>query len=103
VALEQMIDRLHEDHDNAQILARGIAEIPGLSLDPRTVQTNIVFFDLVSRRITTDQFVQALHDAGVWVLALGPGRVRAVTHYGIEKAHVEDALQVIRQVMAGQA
>ncbi len=103
VALEQMIDRLQEDHDNAQILAQGIAQIQGLSLDPSTVQTNIVFFDLVSRRITTDQFVQALHDAGVWVLALGPGRVRAVTHYGIEKAHVQDALQVIQQVMAGRS
>jgi threonine aldolase len=103
VALEQMIDRLQDDHDNAQILAQGIAQIPGLSLDPQTVKTNIVFFDLVSRRITTEQFVQALHDAGVWVLALGPGRVRVVTHYGIEKAHVEEALQVMRRVMAGKS
>ena len=108
VALEQMVDRLQEDHDNARILAEGIATIPGLSLDPKTVQTNIVFFDLdherheKHERMSAEQFVQALHDAGVWVLALGPGRVRAVTHYGIEKAHVQEALQVMRRVMAGK-
>ena len=102
VALEQMVDRLQEDHDNARLLAEGIAAIPGLSLDPQTVQTNIVFFDFVDSRMTVEQFVQALHKAGVWVLALGPGRVRAVTHYGIEKAHVQEALQVMRQVMTGK-
>jgi len=103
VALEQMIDRLQDDHNNARILAEGIAAIPGLSLDPHTVRTNIVFFDLVSRRMSVDRFVQALHEAGVWMLALGAGRVRAVTHYGIEKADVEEALRVMRQVMAGKS
>jgi len=103
VALEQMVDRLQQDHDNARILAEGIAEIPGLSLDPQTVQTNIVFFDLDHEPISAEQFVDMLHDAGVWLLALGPGRVRAVTHYGIEKADVEEALRTMRRVMAGQS
>lgn len=103
VALEQMIDRLQEDHDNARILAEGIAQIPGLTLDPHSVHTNIVFFDLVSQRISVEQFVQELHELGVWLLALGPGRLRAVTHYGIERAHVDEALQVMRRVMAGPA
>jgi threonine aldolase len=106
VALEHMIDRLQDDHDNARILAEGIAAIPGLSLDPHTVRTNIVFFDLVHTKrenTSAEQFVQALHDAGVWLLALGPGRVRAVTHYGIERADVEKALQVMREIMAGKS
>jgi len=100
VALQQMVDRLQEDHDNARMLAEGIAGIPGLRLDPSTVATNIVFFDFVSRRLTVDQFIERCTAAGVWMLALGPGRVRAVTHYGISAGDIEYALGVMRQAMA---
>nr|MBC7245914.1 low-specificity L-threonine aldolase [Chloroflexota bacterium] len=100
VALEQMVNRLHEDHENARILAQGIAEIPGLGLDPETVRTNIVFFDFLANRMTVQQFVTALKEEGVLILALGPNRLRAVTHYGIERAHVERALQVMRRIMS---
>jgi threonine aldolase len=103
VALEQMIDRLQEDHDNARILVKGIAEIPGLSPDPQPVQTNIVFFDYREQGMTAEQFVQALEEAGVRMLALGPGRLRAVTHYGIARSDVEEALRTMRRVAAGQS
>jgi len=103
VALEHMVDRLQEDHDNARLLAEGIAEIPGLALDPKTVRTNIVFFDFVASAMTTDQFVAALAESGVLLLALGPGRLRVVTHYGINASDVSSALQVMRQVLAGKA
>jgi threonine aldolase len=101
VALEQMLDRMQEDHDNARLLAEGIAEIRGLGLDPETVQTNIVFFDFASERMTAQQFCNSLNKAGVLMLALGSGRVRAVTHYGVERGDVEYALHVMRQVMTG--
>lgn len=103
VALEQMIDRLEEDHQNAQALARGIAEIPGLSLDPGTVRTNIVFFGYTARRKPVQQFVQELDAAGVRLWALGPNRLRAVTHYGIESTHIEAALATMRRVLEGLA
>jgi len=96
-----MVDRQQEDHDNARLLAEGVAEIGGLSLDLDSVQTNIVFFDFASDRMTAQQFVDKLRDQGVLMLALGPGRLRAVTHYGIERADIVQALQVMRQVMAG--
>lgn len=101
VALEQMVDRLQEDHENARILAKGIAEIPGLGLDPDSVRTNIVFFDFLDERMTAQQFCDRLKEEGVLMLALGSGRLRAVTHYGIEREDVEQALQVMRRVMAG--
>jgi threonine aldolase len=101
VALEQMVDRLQEDHENARILAEGIAEIPGLGLDPDSVQTNIVFFDFLDDRMTAQQFCGRLKEEGVLMLALGPGRLRAVTHYGIERADVVCALQVMGRVMTG--
>jgi threonine aldolase len=100
VALQEMIERMQEDHDNARLLAEGIAETPGLSVNLDTVQTNIVFFDCVTERKTADQFVAALREQGVLMMVLGGGRVRAVTHYGIERADIEQALTVMRQVMA---
>jgi threonine aldolase len=99
VALEQMVDRLQEDHDNARILAEGIAEIPGMGLDPDSVRTNIVFFDFRDRRMTAQQFCERLKEEGVLMMASGSGRIRAVTHHGIERADVERAVQVMRQVM----
>jgi len=100
VALEQMVDRLQEDHENAHLLAEGIAEIPGLGIDPACVRTNIVFFDFLDKRVTAQQFCEALGEEGVLMLALGPARLRAVTHHGLQRADVERALQVMRQVMA---
>ena len=101
VAIEQMVERLQEDHDNAQRLAQGIAEIPGLALDPTAVRTNIVFFDFQGKGTTATEYEAALRERGVWMLALGPGRLRAVTHYGIERADVEQALSIMAQVMKG--
>ncbi len=100
VALEQMVDRLQEDHENARILAEGIAEIPGLEVDLDTVQTNIVFFDVVSGRMSSRQFVEALRPEGVWMLVLGSGRIRAVTHYGIVRQDVDRALRVMQRIMS---
>jgi len=103
VALEQMIDRLAEDHENAHLLANGIAEIPGLSLDPRTVRTNIVFFDYVAQGKPVQQFIQELDAAGVRMWSLGPNRVRAVTHYGIDRTDIKAALAVMRRVLKDAA
>jgi threonine aldolase len=100
VALEQMVDRLQEDHENARLLAEGIAQIPGLSLDPKTVQTNIVFFDFVASRMTIEQFLAKVQACGVLMLALANGRIRAVTHYGIERPDVEEALRMMREVLS---
>ncbi|MDA8187011.1 MAG: low-specificity L-threonine aldolase [Dehalococcoidales bacterium] len=100
VALEQMIDRLAEDHENARILAYGLAEIPGISLNPATVQSNIVVFELVSEKEDPAQFVERLGSLGLKTLPFGGRRVRAVTHYGISRSDVDDALSLVRQALA---
>jgi len=102
VALEQMIDRLAEDHVNARRLAEGLAEIAGLSIDLERVQTNIVYFDLLDGSLEPDQFLVRLREGGVKVSSTGPRRFRAVTHYGIETEDIEKALTVVRQVMEGE-
>jgi len=101
VALEQMVDRLAEDHANARRLAEGLAEIAGLSVNLERVQTNMVYFDLLDRSLEPDHFLTRLRENGVKILSTGPRRFRAVTHYGIEAEDIEKALAVVRQVMKG--
>jgi threonine aldolase len=102
VALEQMIDRLAEDHANARRLAEGLAEIAGLSIDLERVQTNIVYFDLLDGSLEPDQFLARIGEGGVKMLSTGPRRFRAVAHHGIETEDIEKSLTVIRQVMEGK-
>lgn len=97
-ALEHMTERLAEDHDNAKRLARGIAEIPNLSIEPERVQTNIVFFDLAGDALSAEQLLSRLADKGVKILQLGPSRLRAVTHYGIGAGDIDLTLTAIEQV-----
>ncbi len=102
VALTEMIDRLAEDHENALHLAGGLAEIRGLSVDLETVQTNMVMCYPTDPRWTTETFNQALAEAGVLMSYLGRTKLRAVTHYGIEKEDIDEALvRVARVAKAG--
>lgn len=96
VALETMIERLGEDHENARVLAVRIANIKGFSLNPERVQTNIVMVGVSDPEETS----RRLRDIGVLVSMSGPGRLRFVTHYGIDKDDVEDALSRIQAAVA---
>jgi threonine aldolase len=98
-ALEQMTERLTEDHSNARLLAEGIAEIPGLSLDLVRVQTNIIYFNLASKRLSAGILVKRLADKGIKILNLGPSLLRAVTHYGISSEDIDLTLTALSKVM----
>ncbi|MCP4449996.1 MAG: threonine aldolase, partial [Planctomycetes bacterium] len=100
VALDQMVDRLAEDHALAQDLARGVASIPGLSIEPDYVETNIVFFEVTRENITASHIASEIGKLGVQILALGPGRLRAVTHFGIEAQDITQSLDALQRVMA---
>jgi threonine aldolase len=99
VALEQMVDRLADDHANARRLAEGIAGIPGVDIDPESVQTDIVIFQVTSDRLSAAQLVQALLGRGVQMSAIGPAQIRAVTHYGIEAADIETTLAAMADIL----
>ena len=102
-ALEHNVDRLAEDHANAKHLANALAEMPGVSIDPSTVETNIVYFD-VDEAIGTDQsFCDALHERGVWILPLAPQRVRAVTHLDVSRGDINRAIITVRDVLNSMA
>jgi len=93
-SLEHHRDRLADDHANAKALAEGIARLPGIELDPGTVQTNIVYFDVTS--MPAADLAARLHDAGVRLLAVGPNRLRAVTSLAVTGGDIADALAVFR-------
>jgi threonine aldolase len=101
VALEQMVDRLAEDHANARTLAAGLASFPQIEIDQAIVQSDIVRFKLRAGLGTSAEFEQALAERGVLVSGIGRGYLRAVTHYGIDASDCEEALEVIRTTLAG--
>ena len=98
VALEQVAERLGEDHVRAKRLAEGLAEIPGLEVAP--VASNILYFDLadgVSK--TSEDIERGLAERGVLLLGRGNGRFRAVTHYWISDKDIEATIDAMRTVM----
>jgi threonine aldolase len=97
--LERMIDRLAEDHINSTSLARGLAHIPGIQIDPEPPQTNIVFWSLSDSFLSTERFIAVLAEEGVRVMELERGRIRAVTHYGISREDIEFALAAVSRAL----
>ena len=98
IALETMIDRLSEDHENARFLAEGIAKIKGLKVDVKRVQTNMVLVNPNGLGVEDLVFVSALKNEGVLVSSIGKGKVRLVTHRGIERQDIKDALLGLEKV-----
>lgn len=99
VALEKMIDRLRGDHQNARILAEKLAKTDGISIDLRTVQTNIVIFNVRGLGVTSVEFVRRLSEHGVKALPMDETLVRMVTHRGIEMEDIEYAINSIDGVI----
>ncbi len=99
VALDTMVERLADDHANAKRLAEGLADLPGIVLDPARIQTNIIFFD-VTNGMTAAQLAERLAREGVFIGAFGERHVRVVTHYGIARAEIETALLAVQRALA---
>jgi threonine aldolase len=100
VALTTMVERLAEDHANARRLAGGLAEIPGIEIDPGSVQTNLVFFD-VTAPLGAPGLVAGLRERGVSCMVNYGRRIRMVTHYGIERSDIEHTLRAIQEILVG--
>ena len=97
-ALRHHVKRLSDDHANARRLAAGLAGLPGVSLDPTTIETNIVFFD-VPRTPGAATVVERLLAHGVRMGAMGPHTIRAVTHLDVSAEQIEHALDAAGAVL----
>ncbi len=97
-ALDHHVDRLAEDHANAQILAKAIEASPGLKLESGPVETNLVWIEVDPKVGTAAEVVISLKARGVLVSALGPQVLRACTHLNVSRAQIERAAEILSKV-----
>lgn len=98
IALDKMPARLHEDHANAKLLAEALSHMEGVSIDPETVETNIVIFRLTGAVGPAD-LVARLKARGVLASAVGPNAVRLVTHHDVSRSDCITAAEVLTEEM----
>jgi threonine aldolase len=105
VALEQMVDRLAEDHETSKQLAHGLADYPQIDINVDRVVTNMVMFSVRNAQqeelseAKTMQFLEKAREYGVLMGHIGQGKIRAVTHYGIDTGDIASALTGIRRAL----
>jgi threonine aldolase len=99
-ALDHHVQRLADDHANAKRLAEGIAGVAGLRIDPATVETNLVYFDVTAAGLDAEALCRMLLQAGVRMGPMGTHTVRAVTHLDVAAADIETAIAALRAALA---
>jgi len=98
-ALENHVERLAEDHANARLLADLLATVPGIVIEPETVETNIVYFDVKGTGMMALDVYQALLKHGVRIGRTSPYLMRAVTHLDVDRSGVKRAADAVGAVL----
>jgi threonine aldolase len=101
VALAESPKRLHLDHENAKFLAHGLAEIPGIKIDPDKVVTNILFFDVSATGLSAPEVSKQLAVKGILANAVNPKTLRMVTHCDVDRQGCARGLDVLRSIVDG--
>jgi threonine aldolase len=99
IALHEMPACLQVDHANANRLARGLADLPGVSVDPDAVQTNIALFDIAGTGLDGATFSGRLKERGILANAVGPTLIRMVTHHDVTERMCLDAINAVREIL----
>ena len=102
LALEHGTRRLQDDHDNAQILARRLAAIPGIALNPAKVQTNIVIFSVKGSGRSSATFLEQLAAQQVLAVPVDADRIRMVTHLDVTRHQMEEAADAVQVIVDGR-
>jgi len=99
IALTEMPARLKDDHRRAKALARGIAGLPGITLDPERIETNIIIFGFAHPKLTIAALLAALKEKGILALSLAGG-IRFVTHKDVDDEDVDRAVAAFRATLS---
>jgi threonine aldolase len=99
VALEEMVPRLAQDHQNARRLAQGLADAAGLAVDTIAVETNLVYIKVTRPQITAPELVKRLAARGVLVLAASRDLIRAVPTYHVTAEKIDAVIRIFRQCL----
>jgi threonine aldolase len=100
IALEEGPKRLHEDHENANALAEGVAKLPGIGIDPSTVQTNIVIFDVSGTGKASGEICAQLKEGGVLAIGISDKQVRMVTHCDVSKNEIAGTVRALANLLS---
>jgi threonine aldolase len=98
-ALDHHVQRLADDHANARRLAEAIAGIAGLRIDPATVETNLVYFDVTAPSLDAEALCARVLRAGVRMGPMGARTIRAVTHLDVTDADIDVAIAALRAAL----
>ena len=98
IALEESPNLLHIDHENARILAEGVANLKGISIDAEKVQTNIVIFDVSETGKTSAEICEKLKENNILAIPFGKA-IRMVTHCDVSREDIEKALSVLENIL----
>ncbi len=99
-ALDHHTDRLSLDHANAKRLAQGLSQIEGVKIDPDSVETNIVVFDVSETGIDPSHIVNPLSERGILMIPFGKTLLRAVTHLNVTSEDIETAIEITADVFS---
>lgn len=100
--LDHNVERLAEDHANARRLAEGLARLPGIGIDPASVETNLVYFQVGGTGISAPEIVRRLEAQGIQVGAFSDTLIRAVTHLDVSAADVDALLAALGEILRGR-
>jgi threonine aldolase len=100
IALEDHPAKLAADHANARALAECLATIPGVAIDPASVESNIVIFDVSAVKLKPADISARLKAEGILLNAINDRLMRAVTHYDVTREECEKAIAVLRKICA---
>jgi threonine aldolase len=103
IALEDTPKRLHVDHENARHLAEGLAQITGVTLDPKKVVTNILIFDVQSTGREAQSICDALAERQILCAPVDTRSIRMVTHYDVDRAGIDRAIAALGEVLKARA
>ncbi|UOR10801.1 low-specificity L-threonine aldolase [Halobacillus amylolyticus] len=98
VALTEMVDRLTEDHEHAQLLAQGLSQMTGLNLEGK-VETNIVLVNVAELGKSAEEFLEDLKGIGILAVPFGPATVRFVTNYDVSRDDIESVVERVEQLV----
>ena len=99
IAMNCLVDRLREDHANAQILAQGLSRLKGIVLNSQLIKTNIIFFSLKHPTLTSKAFLNNLEANGIKMLMTQPNIFRAVLHREISESQIKQVISVLEELI----
>jgi len=98
-ALDNMVERLDEDHNNAKQLASAISELPNIKIQTEKIATNLIFFHLQHDKLTDNKFINELNNNNIKIDMRGNRQFRMVTHFGFTNNHIDKVIKTFKLIL----